>query len=313
MTSLLTVLMPVYNAAPFLERAIKSILSQTHRDFEFLIIDNGSTDASPEIIRSFKDPRIRVVRLDKNVGPPPALNLGLRQIRTKYIARMDADDVALPNRLKAQIAFLEKHPEFVLIGSQYRTVNATGRVSAALPLPTTPNNIRWKLMFSSPFVHSAVVMRTQIIKTLDGYDEHFRYASDFDLWSRLVCNNYKVANLSKTYVLNRKHDAQDGVSAGIQKLLDETAQVCAANINHFTDLKVSKEEVLSLQNFLTRQAECPSEEIPIALRLFEKLGRQFKGRRGIFYYRTLLGLGLFSRELSGPQRALFVFKNLFHL
>lgn len=313
MTPLLTVLMPVYNTAPYLAEAMLSILSQSYRDFEFLIIDNGSTDASPEIIRSFKDSRIRVVRLDKNVGPPPALNFGLREIKTKYIARMDADDVSLPNRLSAQVAFLEKHPEFVLVGSQYRTVNATGRVSSALALPTTLNNIRWKLMFNAPFVHSAVVLRTEIIKALDGYNECFRYAADFDLWSRLVRNNYKVANLSKVYVLNRKHGAQDGAVAGIQKLLDEAAEVCATNIEHFTDLKVSKEEVLSLQNLLTRQVECPLEQLPVALRLFKRLGRQFKGRRGIFYYRALLGLGLFGRELSGPQRAFFVFKNLFLL
>ena len=117
-SSSVTVLMPVYNGAAFLPESIDSILSQTYKDFEFLIINDGSTDDSEKIILSYDDPRIKYLKNDVNLGVIGTLNRGLEIIKTKYIIRMDADDLALPYRIQVQVDYMDKHPDIVLSGSR---------------------------------------------------------------------------------------------------------------------------------------------------------------------------------------------------
>ncbi|MGH9419932.1 MAG: glycosyltransferase family 2 protein [Thermoanaerobaculia bacterium] len=200
-----TVLMCVYNGEAEVGEAIDSILAQSHRDFEFLIIDDGSTDATPGIIASYDDSRIRILRNPENRGLTYSLNAGLREARGPLVARQDADDISYPDRLSRQLAFLESNPEIAAVGTQFDSIDERGRrLRSHLWMKCeTSLGIRWQLMFENPFVHTAVMFRRDVVlDRLGGYDERFRTNQDFELWSRLGLA-YPLANLHESLVACR--------------------------------------------------------------------------------------------------------------
>lgn len=310
MAPLLTVLMPVYNAYSYVRKAVDSILSQDLCDFHFLIIDNGSTDGSSEILSSYKDRRIRIIRLDRNIGPPGALNVGLKEIETPYIARMDADDISLPGRLKAQLSFLESRSECVLLGTQISIIDEWGHRRRGPLLPQTQDDIRWKLMFHSPFAHGSVVMRTEEVKKIGGYCESLRYASDYDLWSRFVRRGNFTHNLASVFLLWRRHSCQDGAVAGFPTLIRESAMVSLENIRQFTNVSLDLTQVLPLQNLLSWEGSLSKEEAYNSLILFNKIRKLFGNRGAKFYYRTLIRLGFFSKALPWQCRSTLILNNV---
>ena len=197
-----TVLMPVYNGAPFIRQAIDSILGQTFREFKFVIIDDGSTDDSARIAESYLDPRIRLIRNDQNLGLSRSLNRGLALARGGLVARQDADDISSPNRLARQAEFLAAHPDITLVGSAYEEIDTTGRVVSSVTLPCAPDEIRWALFFYCPLVHGAVTMRKSALEDLGGYSENYAYAGDYELWTRMA-PNHRMANLEDVLVQYR--------------------------------------------------------------------------------------------------------------
>lgn len=208
---LVTVLMSVHNGGQWVGAAVRSILAQSFRDFEFLIIDDASTDDTAAAVQAFDDPRIRLVRLEENIGLTRALNLGLRQARGQFIARQDADDVSMPERIALQTAFLHARPEVVIVGSQGWLCNAHGAVTGTRLLATNTAGIRWAGLFFNPFIHSAVMFRTEVIREqLGGYDETFALCQDYELWLR-AANQFAVANLEENLVSVLEHT--DSVSA----------------------------------------------------------------------------------------------------
>ena len=202
-----TVLMSVYNGERFLREAIGSILQQSWTDFEFLIVNDGSTDRTREIINSYSDVRIRVLDQPANTGLAKSLNLGLRAARAPLVARQDADDRSHPERLAAQVEFLRGHPEVALAGTQVRILNKHGRASRrpGWGRAITNSAIRFQLLFDNPFIHTSVMFRRDVVwHELGGYDETLPTGQDFDLWSRLAAR-YKVSNLPATLVDYRYH------------------------------------------------------------------------------------------------------------
>lgn len=201
-----TVLMPVYNTAPYLREAIDSILNQTFADFEFLIIDDASTDGSIEIVKSYDDPRIRFFEKPGNTGYTNSLNMGLETARGEYIARMDSDDISLPERLAKQVSFMNAHPEVGMCGSWIQTFDKTSL--KIIQYPISHECISSKLFFSNQFAHPSVFIRKKIIleKNLS-YDYQMEPTEDYDLWvrlARLTC----LANLPEVLVLYRSHQKQ---------------------------------------------------------------------------------------------------------
>lgn len=194
-----TVLMSVYNGQMFLREAIESILDQTFRDFEFLIINDGSSDQCSEIILSYKDSRIRLIENQYNIGLTRSLNKGLYLSKGKLIARQDADDRSRPVRLEKQISYMESHRDVVLLGAQANYINEYGSThhSRGSEKFQSETGIKWQLIFDNPFIHSAVIFRRDIIwGALGGYNEDFVSNQDFELWSRVV-PKYKTKNLSE--------------------------------------------------------------------------------------------------------------------
>jgi len=192
--------MPVYNEAPFVEAAIQSVLRQTLGDFELVIVDNGSTDQSPEILRRVSDPRVRVFRNPRNLGSAAASNRAVRESRAALIARMDADDIALPHRLEKQFAAFAAEPKLALLGTQVRHFESGGLLLRSMaPKAVTRRGIAWQSLFSSPFIHSTAMFTRESFETAGGYDERMQRSSDFALFSRIQAK-YQVANLPDVLV-----------------------------------------------------------------------------------------------------------------
>lgn len=234
----ISVLMSVYNGEKYLKEAIKSVLTQTFEDFEFLIINDGSTDKSEDIIESFKDSRIRLINNEKNEGLIFSLNKGLKIAMGKYIARLDCDDISLPQRLEKQYRFLEKNSEISLLGSWAELINENGsKIGTRKELPLDYYSIKFHLFYGNPLMHSSIFFRKEIIGKLEGYDEKYKYAEDYELYTRLV-KKYKIINLPEVLIKFRIHNKSIGQVSETKKIQEETCQKIIFNyINYYYKLK----------------------------------------------------------------------------
>jgi glycosyltransferase involved in cell wall biosynthesis/radical SAM superfamily enzyme YgiQ (UPF0313 family)/Tfp pilus assembly protein PilF len=191
-----SVVMAVRNGGPYLEEAIKSIFQQTYQNYEFLIIDDASTDETAQVLKNLDDFRVRVITNQENLGLTKSLNLGISQARGEYLARMDADDLSLPHRLEKQLQFLENHPEHALVGTPYYQIDESGRITTLVRVLTEDRELRAGLLQQNWFGHGSVMMRQAALLQVGGYDERFTYAQDYDLWLRLA-DHHKLANLTE--------------------------------------------------------------------------------------------------------------------
>jgi glycosyltransferase involved in cell wall biosynthesis len=199
----LTVLMTVYNGQEFLRETVESILNQTYKDFVFLILDNASTDNSCEIIRSYDDPRIRLEALPQNIGQIPALNKGLDMIDTPLVARMDADDISLPERFEKQVAFLENNPDIGICGTH--AIAFQGKKETHWRHPQHMDDIKIRLLFECCLVHPSVMMRKEWLDQHDlRYDETLGHSEDWELWQR-ASRLFKLANIPEVLIRYRVH------------------------------------------------------------------------------------------------------------
>jgi glycosyltransferase involved in cell wall biosynthesis len=202
-TPLVSVVLAVYNGERFVAESLWSVLGQTVGNFELIVIDDGSTDRTPEILRQFSDPRMRILRNRSNRGLTPSLNRGLAEARGEFIARQDADDISEPDRLARQLAFLDDHTDVAMTGSWYREIDVEGRVIEDMRLPSDPLRLRWALNFYCPFVHSGAMWRREPVEREIGrYDERFEYAMDYDLWIRIAAR-FPVANVERHLIRYR--------------------------------------------------------------------------------------------------------------
>lgn len=202
-----SVLIPVYNGERYLRAAIDSILGQTHRNFELLVIDDGSRDRSREIASGYADDRIRVIALAHNGGLSNALNEGVAAAQAPLIARQDQDDISEPIRLERQLAFLDHHATIALVGSQGTVVNDAGGVTGEVRRPTGRASLLWFSIFDNPFVHTSIVARTEVLRRVGGYDSAYDpFAQDYELWGRIM-QSHEVANLDEALVRYRVNDA----------------------------------------------------------------------------------------------------------
>jgi hypothetical protein len=199
--------MPVYNGEQFLEEAVESIQRQTFADWELVAIDDGSQDSSRSVLRRFAaaDPRIRVIENETNGGISAALNSGWQEARGAYIARLDADDVALPERLARQVDVLNAHPSVAVVGSAAILIDLEGRRLSIAQVPTSNRAIKRILPRRNCFNHPSVTLRRTALEAVGGY--RFDHVEDYDLWLRLA-ERFGLANLSDPMILYRIHAEQ---------------------------------------------------------------------------------------------------------
>ena len=207
----ISVVMPVFNSQiSYLKEAIDSILNQTFKDFEFIIIDDGSTGSCKEYLESLSDSRIRIIHNEKNLGITKSLNIGLRAARGKYIARMDDDDISLPFRFEKQFAFMESHPDVIVCGSKTQPIGKKRqRIASSKVSMNDMEEYRIKLLFVNPGpVHPTAFFRHEkLIKYNIWYDESLRYAQDYGMWET-ISHYGDVCILGDVLVFKREHADQ---------------------------------------------------------------------------------------------------------
>jgi glycosyltransferase involved in cell wall biosynthesis len=233
--------MPAYNAEKYIAEAIQGVLDQTFSNFEFLIINDGSTDQTEEIILSFDDERIRYVKNEENLKLIAALNKGIDLARGKYIARIDADDICLPDRLKKQSDFLIKHTDCVLCGSWAYLIDSEGEKKGRVKFIDEPKLLKISLLFSCPIIHPSVMIRTEIIKEFK-YSHTALHTEDFDLWLRITNKGFKIANIADFLIKYRWHDSNISVE-NEDFQIKKKAELLKPYIENFIGREVSAEEL----------------------------------------------------------------------
>lgn len=216
-----SVVMAVHNGEKFLEAAVRSMMDQTLRDIEIVVVDDASTDASPDILAQLaaEDPRIRIVTLPENRNIPRAVNAGLEVARAPLVARMDADDISYPGRLAAQAAFLDGHPEIVAVGAGVRRVRIDGspiRITAGL---STPAQNRWRIRFRLPFQNPTTMFRRLPGGAPIRYDPDYLIGEDHEFFARLLSHG-EIACLPDVLLDYRIHGQNTTVTKwvdGIEK------------------------------------------------------------------------------------------------
>lgn len=225
--------MPVYNCRSYIQEAVNSILHQTFRDFEFIIIDDNSTDGTLNYLESLTDKRIILIKKPQNSGYTISLNMGLKISRGAYITRMDGDDISVPHRFQRQWEFMEAKPNVILCGSGYQVINSSKRWT---PPVTTHNDILVALLETCPFAHPTVIFRSNIIKENNiTYNHLYEPAEDYKMWT--VLQKYgELANIEQVLLHYREHlhqttvtrsDEQKKISRLIRKEL--TVELCEAD------------------------------------------------------------------------------------
>lgn len=200
-----TVAMPVYNGSMYIRESIESILNQTFSDFEFLIVDDGSSDNSVEIINTYKDSRINLLRNTTNLGTSTALNKAIANASGTYIAIMHCDDISLPHRLEQQLLFMEENSHIGVCGS---SVHIFGQRDQVWCYETDSDDIKCKLLFRSAFVHPVVMMRKSLFSEYNvSYNPLYHYTEDYDLWRQLLSKTY-FANIPDILLKYRIHSHQ---------------------------------------------------------------------------------------------------------
>lgn len=205
MNSKISVIMPVYNGEKYLREAIDSVLNQTFRNFEFIIIDDGSSDSSAEIINSYNDPRIKYFKKE-NSGIADSLNFGIDKSQGEFIARMDCDDICMPNRFERQIKFFEENPELVLVASWATEINSIGEETEEIKYPP----LKWKKikrygLLHNPFIHPTTIFRKDLIKIVGNYSLKFLHNEDYELWTRVIYK-YPCMNIDEKLIKYRTHE-----------------------------------------------------------------------------------------------------------
>ncbi|NQV89889.1 glycosyltransferase [Candidatus Uhrbacteria bacterium] len=207
----ISVIMSVYNGERFLRDAVLSVLAQNEQDLELLLVDDASSDSTSLIIKELaqEDSRIRILTNSTNLGLTKSLNIALAHAQGKYIARLDADDIALPNRFTKQLEFLNTHSDIDVLGTAYIWIDESGSVIDHPSTITDSDELHRTLPRFNPFLHSSIMMRKRVLDHVGGYDETYKKAQDYDLWLRLS-SSHRFANLPE--VLTQKRLTKDMIS-----------------------------------------------------------------------------------------------------
>lgn len=261
-----TVLIPVHNGLPYLEEAMRSIMTQTLQNIEILVIDDASSDGSPEVLARLaaEDPRIRIETLPINYKLPRALNHGLTLARAPLIARMDADDIAMPNRLEVQKRYMDTHPDVVLTGGGVRRIRADGSMINETIRARDDFAIRWLMKFRQSILHPTWMMKNPHLAGLDmAYDPEFSVTEDHEFLSRMLRHG-KIVGLRTLLLQYRVHASSiTSKNWALQKMQDERIFLSCVE-GAYPDALLAKLDALRAAHF--RREHVPAKEIILGFR-----------------------------------------------
>ncbi len=260
----ISVILSVYNGMPFLKYAVESILKQTYSNFEFIIVNDASNDGTLKYLKSLKDKRIKIITNQKNLGLAASLNKALSIAKGEYIARMDADDISLPNRFKTQVEYLRANPEVSLCGCWVDLIDKNGKVIGEKRYPANDLELKNALKWYQPIVHPTFMATKKFYKSLNGYDTQFDYAEDYELLSRAIKNN-KFANIpSKLFLWRLANDRRSRRYMRNIDIADYKVKLKILKENYFGKLYI----LYVFKKFITTFL------IPIELKMF--IAKKFK-------------------------------------
>ena len=258
-----TVLTCVYNGLPYLKDAIESTLNQTYENFEYLIIDDASSDKNViKFIESYDDSRIRFIKNEKNIGVSNTINKALKLINTPYVIRTDQDDVNLPNRIEEQISFFEQNPDIDITCSWEKSIDSQGKKirNWKRSLDNYGEFLGYVLIGITPIWHPSIAFKTKVMIDVGGFDENYIRAEDFEVTSRLALRRYSAAVVPKFSLLQRQHEASQ--SAEFSKLqISMTRNIHNETISSFS----SHPDLEEFGNFLRLEKNKMSKAILIQL------------------------------------------------
>lgn len=267
---IISVVMTAFNGERFIKEAIDSILGQSFDDFEFIIVDNASKDNTKEIIRSYIDKRIILIENQENLGQTKALNIGIKKSKGDFIARMDADDISMPERLRLQLDFLNKNNSIAVVGCWHEEIDEYGKHIKYFKLPVNPLEIKCYLMSPGELAyysisHSTTLMRRNALLNVGLYNEAYR-TQDYDLWVRMI-RSYKLANLNQFLVKHRSMAKQQ--SKEFKKEVElECERIIISNINFYLpDLNGNK--LISLARMFQYKPQKTKEDGRSVLDVFD--------------------------------------------
>jgi glycosyltransferase involved in cell wall biosynthesis len=259
--------MAVHNAANFVRDAVASVLAQSWRNLELVIVLDAPTDGSDRVLEEFTDARIRLLRNPRNLGQAASLRRALSETAGAYIARLDADDVALPRRLETQVAYLEAHPGVGLLGSACHVIDEAGRRTGTMSWPESDLEIRWRSLLGNPFGHPTVMLRREVLdRHALNYDPAFDSAQDYELWTRVMAHT-AVANLAEPLVQYRIHGGGVTASRREEQLRNHDAIATRTIRAQLPELAITPAEVTALREFFVGGAAGPAPDRGARLRL----------------------------------------------
>lgn len=272
---LVSVVMTVYNGGSFVKEAVRSIFDQTFTDFEFIVIDNASTDGTRLYLKDLHEPRLRLVLNEKNEGQTKALNRGLKMARGEFIARMDADDVSLPERLAVQVNHLRGHLRQGVVGSWHEEIDEHGKFLKLMRYPSDPLEIRCNLISDGDltlrcFAHPTALFRAAALRDVGGYDESVLYAQDYELWTRMLAK-YDIGNVPCA-LLRYRVSKKSTSNRHRSEMSAELDRIVRKNLRRlWPDISECDENILSqmLRNKPIREKISPLEVYALFDALFE--------------------------------------------
>lgn len=277
----ITVLMAVYNGEHSVGKAVESILSQTFKDFEFLIVNDCSTDQTVSVINSFGDTRVRIIDNEQNIGQTKSLNKGLAFAKGEYVARIDADDYSFPERLKRQYEYLTKYPQYTLVGTDCLVINESNEKITVRRKCTKKDDIVIQSLTSSPVNHVSVLMRKEDILDVGGYNPDFQILADYELWSRLITEGFNIANISEVLTVYTISDSSYG-SRNRDIAIEEKIIIIQKIIESLADYHLDKSSVRNLIDMfefnITRMKD---DELRKAEDLYRNIVSNFRSELGI--------------------------------
>ncbi len=222
--------MALYNGGPYLRESVRSVLNQTYGDFEFLIVNDCSTDDSLKVIESFHDKRIRVHNNAQNLGQTPSLNAGLKLAAGDYFARMDGDDIALKQWLQIQVEAVTRYPDYSVISTYAAAMDEKNKIKKVYKPPSDREDIVLRSLIAPPIHHVGSILKKKDIIKAGGYDNRYVYAADYELWERLIKNNFKITTNPKILVAIREHSHSVSRSEHGRKDLEEVKEIAGRNL-----------------------------------------------------------------------------------
>ncbi|MBD2260572.1 glycosyltransferase [Pseudanabaena sp. FACHB-2040] len=247
-----SVLMPVYNGSDYLQESIDSILNQTYSDFEFVIIDDCSTDNTWEILNfnAQRDHRIKLLQNPENLGLIKTLNKGIKAAQGKYIARQDADDISLPERLEREVEVLDRQPDCILVSSNIQVIKGSNKkIIEIMRKACKPELLPWYLLFYNRIGgHSQVMYRQDVVVAMGGYSEVRPHVEDYELWCRFSRTGKMMVIIPEIFLTYRRHGQSISAKKSKEQESNRYKQV-KENIDHLTEKDISIEEAKTLMGF----------------------------------------------------------------